>query len=171
MSGSPNRRPWAAISRVSAIADSVQQRLGRDAAHVQADPAEGGPLINQDDLLTEVGGAERGRVAAGPGAQHQHVGVQIGPDGIRPDYGRGGGHRLNEFLPGLQFGDRVARRNSVADRDPHGRDRPRVGRWDVHRGLVGFQRDQRIFGGRRLAHGDVHLDDRNVGEVADVGDG
>jgi hypothetical protein len=55
----------------------VQQRLGRDAAHVQADPAEDGLPVDQGHLLAEVGGAEGGRVAARSGAEHQDFGVHV----------------------------------------------------------------------------------------------
>ena len=43
----------------------VQQRLGRDAAHVQADTAQCGLTLDQDDLEPEVGRAEGGLAAAG----------------------------------------------------------------------------------------------------------
>ena len=69
--------PCAADSSASADhAGDVQQRLGRDAADVEADAAE--PLVALDEhgLEPEVGGAERGRVAAGPGAEHDHVGLR-----------------------------------------------------------------------------------------------
>ena len=48
----------------------VQQRLGRNAADVQADAAQHGPAFDERDLESQVGGAERGGVAAGTGAQH-----------------------------------------------------------------------------------------------------
>ena len=60
----------------------VQQRLGRDAAHVQADAAQRGIALDQHHFQAEVGGAERGRVAAGAGAQHQHVAFDVGPAGV-----------------------------------------------------------------------------------------
>ena len=48
----------------------VQQRLGRNAADVEANAAQHGPAFDQRDLEAEVGSAERGGVAAGTGAQH-----------------------------------------------------------------------------------------------------
>ena len=51
----------------------VQQGLGRDAADVEADSAERRPAVDQHDLLAQVGRAERGRVAARPGAEDEHV--------------------------------------------------------------------------------------------------
>ena len=53
----------------------VQQRLGRNAADVEADAAEHRPALDQRDLQAEVGGTERGRVAAGAGAEHDDVEV------------------------------------------------------------------------------------------------
>jgi hypothetical protein len=37
-------------------------------------------------------------------------------------------------------------------------------------GLVALQGQQRIFGRHGVTHGDVDLDDRDIGEVADVRD-
>ena len=51
----------------------VQQRLGRNAADVEADAAQRGITFHQHHLHAEVGGAECGGVAAGTGAEHQHV--------------------------------------------------------------------------------------------------
>ena len=52
-------------------AGRMEQRLGRNAADVQADAAELGPAIHQRDRKAEVGGTEGGRVAARAGADHQ----------------------------------------------------------------------------------------------------
>jgi hypothetical protein len=57
----------------------VQQRLGRNAADVQADAAEGGVALDDHGLHAEVGRAEGGRVAAGAGAEHEHVALDVGP--------------------------------------------------------------------------------------------
>jgi hypothetical protein len=51
----------------------VQQRLGGDAADVQAHAAQGGIALDDDGLQAEVGGAEGGRIATRAGAEHQHV--------------------------------------------------------------------------------------------------
>ena len=48
----------------------VQQRLGWNAADVQANAAQHGPAFDQRDLESEIGSAERGGVATGPGAEH-----------------------------------------------------------------------------------------------------
>ena len=70
----------------------VQQRLGRDAAHVQADPAQRTAAVDHDDLLAQVGGPERGGVAARPGAEHEHLGVLVTAlVGRHGAGGRGGG--------------------------------------------------------------------------------
>ena len=55
----------------------MQQRLGGNAAHVEADAAQHGPAFDQRDLEAEIGGAERGGVATGPGAQHQQLRLAI----------------------------------------------------------------------------------------------
>ena len=51
----------------------VQQRLGGDAADVQAHAAERLVALDQHRLQPEVGGAEGRRVAAGTGADHDHL--------------------------------------------------------------------------------------------------
>ena len=51
----------------------VQHRLRRDAADVEADAAERRVALDQHDLEAEVGGAERGRVAARAGAEDEQV--------------------------------------------------------------------------------------------------
>ena len=48
----------------------VQQRLGRNAADVEADAAQHRPAFDQRDLEAEIGGAERGGIAAGTCAEH-----------------------------------------------------------------------------------------------------
>ena len=61
----------------------MQQRLGRDAADVEADAAERRSRVDQNDVLPEIGGAEGGGVAAGTGAQNQNIGLEIGlPAGV-----------------------------------------------------------------------------------------
>jgi hypothetical protein len=55
----------------------VQQRLGRDATHVQADAAQRGVTFDDHDLQAQVRRAERRRVAARAAAEHQHVALQV----------------------------------------------------------------------------------------------
>jgi hypothetical protein len=56
----------------------VQQCFRRDAADVQAYAAECRIAFDEHRLHAEVGGAERGRVAAGAGAEHEHVAFDVG---------------------------------------------------------------------------------------------
>jgi hypothetical protein len=60
----------------------VQQGLARDAAHVQADPAERGVALDKDDLHPQVGRAEGSRVAARAGAEHEQVALEVGGAGV-----------------------------------------------------------------------------------------
>ena len=59
----------------------VQQRLGRNAAHVQADAAQCRVTLDQHHLEAKVSRAESGRVAAWATAEHQQVAVHIGSAG------------------------------------------------------------------------------------------
>ena len=74
----------------------VQQRLGRDAADVQAHAAELLAPVDQRDGQAEVGGAERRRVAARTGAEHGDLDLDVGVVGDagrrrrRGRFGRGG---------------------------------------------------------------------------------
>ncbi len=65
----------------------VQQRLGRDAADVETDAAQGGVALHQNGLHAQIGGAESGAVTARTRAEHQHFAFQIHRAGI----GTGGG--------------------------------------------------------------------------------
>ena len=66
----------------------MQQRLGRDAAHVQADATELGVALDQHHFQAEVSGAKRCTVAARAGAEHQQVAGQIGGAGKTGRNGR-----------------------------------------------------------------------------------
>ena len=59
--------------------------------------------------------------------------------------------------------------NSIAEFDRNLLDRAAGRRRHLHGGLVGFKRDQRLFGrdGRASLH--MHLDDRHIFEFANVG--
>ena len=159
----------------------VQQGLGRDAADVEADSAQCRPAVDEHDLLAQVGRPERGRVAARPGAEDEHVRGDVTRRHCdvtrRHRTGRRGGwlgrcrgclgHRS---LTGAQVRNDVAGGDVVADRDPDGGDGPGHGRRNVQRGLVRLQGDQRILAGDHVPGGHLHLDDRHIDEVADVGD-
>ncbi len=51
----------------------MQQRLGRDAADVEAGAAEGGALLDAGHLQAELGGADGADIAAGAGADDDDV--------------------------------------------------------------------------------------------------
>ena len=57
-----------------------EQRLGRDAAAVEARAADL-VLVDEGDLQAELGRAEGGGVAAGSGAEHDEIEVVGGADG------------------------------------------------------------------------------------------
>src|SRR5260221_14698295 len=59
---------------------SMQQRLGGDAAYIQADSAEGRIALDEDCLQAEVGSAKSRRVAADARAQYQNVAFKVGGD-------------------------------------------------------------------------------------------
>ena len=55
----------------------MQQRLGRDAADVEAYAAECRARVDQDDVLPQIGSTEGGGVAAGTRPQNQDIGLEI----------------------------------------------------------------------------------------------
>ena len=67
----------------------VQQRLRRNAADVEAYAAERRVALDQHRLHAEVGGAKRGAVAAGAGAQHEHLALDVGLAGVARGAGNG----------------------------------------------------------------------------------
>jgi hypothetical protein len=69
----------------------VEQRLGRNAADVEADAAERGVTLDDDRLHAEVGRAEGGGVTAGAGAEDEHFALDVGTAGVAA--GDRGGHR------------------------------------------------------------------------------
>ena len=147
----------------------VQQRLGRDAADVQADAAEALVALDEDDVEAEVGGAERGGVAADAGAEDEQLGVVVA---LRRCGSAGGAALRAGVAPSAP-----SRRTSG---DPSDTLSPTLtsssptlpGRRarDLHRRLVGLQDDERVLLGDLLADLDEDLDDGDVGEVADVRD-
>src|SRR5207249_11918521 len=68
--GAPGRDAVIALRR-------LEQRLGGDAADVEAGPAELAAL-DQGEPQTELGGADRGRVTAHPTAQYRDVEIELG---------------------------------------------------------------------------------------------
>ncbi len=74
--GSPTVIPFSA--RPFDLAErlgQMEQRLRRNAADVEAHAAERRVALDQRHALAEIGGAERGGVAAGAGAEDEDVGV------------------------------------------------------------------------------------------------
>ncbi len=65
--------------------------------------------------------------------------------------------------------DDVAGVHLVADLDVDRDDRARMGRRHVHRRFVGLERDQRFFNRYLIALLHQHLDDIDIGEVAEIG--
>jgi hypothetical protein len=56
----------------------MQERLRGNAADVQAHAAEGCIALDEHRLHAEVGAAERGRIAAGTRAEHEHLALDVG---------------------------------------------------------------------------------------------
>ena len=57
----------------------MQQRLGRDAADIEAGAAVGGALLDHGDLHAELRRADGGDIAARPGADHDDIYVMTFP--------------------------------------------------------------------------------------------
>ena len=57
----------------------MEQRLGGDTAHIETDTTQDRPALDEGDLEAEVRGTERRGVAARPRAEHQYLGMTIGP--------------------------------------------------------------------------------------------
>ncbi len=120
----------------------MQQRFRGNAAHVQADAAEVGILLDEDDVEAEVRRAECRGIATGPGPDDHKL---CGVSGVTLRFGSRRGldllrrhalraHRpvfvvvlrlrflalcLLRLLDGFDGGDHVAGRDRVADRDVH----------------------------------------------------
>ena len=163
----------AHVDRLVHHLGGVEEGLGGDAADIEAHPAQGRPALDQHHLLAEVGGAEGGGVAAGAGAQHQHLGVEVALGPGRRPWRRGplpaGAARLR-LGAGLKLQDQVALGDLVALLDLELGHRARGRRGHVHRGLVALQRQQRFLRLDLGARSDVNLDDLDTLVVADVRD-
>ena len=61
------------VARLLEQMRGLQQRLGRDAADIEAGAAEGGALLDHRHLHAELGGADRRHIAARTGADHDEV--------------------------------------------------------------------------------------------------
>ena len=60
------------------VQHGLAQRLGRDRAGVDADPADHAPPFDHRDLPAELGGGDGGLLAAGAGPEHEQVDVIAG---------------------------------------------------------------------------------------------
>ena len=176
----------------------MQQGLGRDAADVEADAAQGGVALDDDDLLAQIGSAEGSRISAWAAADDEHVAFDIGlavggRRGLRAGArcrcgsraggcrrsGRGGrsscygcrGGGLGSALAGcrLDDGNLGTLGDLVAQLDLHLDNAARLGGGDLHGSLVGLHGDEALFDSHDITGLDQHLDDLDIAEVADVG--
>ena len=98
MVGAVKVSPAWLISLVSAMTLAACSRaLEGMQPTLRQTPPSGPRESTMTTLLAEVGGAERGGVAAGPGAQHQHLGVHVA---LLPGVGGGCAHGRRFALPG-----------------------------------------------------------------------
>jgi hypothetical protein len=191
----------AEVAEVRDLVDhrgDVEQRLRRNAADVEANAAERGIALDEDDLEAEVGGAKRRRVAARAGAENEQVADDVAAGRGRCSRSRRGSRcrcRRRRRLRGrsrrrrcrsgcrrrcsglargstgvgtFESQDQRPFAHLVADRDAHVLDDAGGARRNLHRRLVAFDGDQALLERDRVARLDEHLDDRDVGEVADV---
>ena len=163
-------------------------------------PPSVGREFDQNDVLPEIGGAERGGVAAGTGAQHQDIGFEVGlPTRVGSRLRRGSRRRggfgsgllnfdaaasgasrrglgrlrrrgLFRLSPGRIGREQVALGDLVADLDADLADHTILGRGHVHARLVAFERQDRLVLADALPGRDEDFDDRHILEVADVGE-
>ena len=157
----------------------VQQRLGGDAADIEAYAAQRRAAVDEHDLLAEIGRAEGGGVAAGTRAEHDDVAFDVGlgrrgrpagagaaGTGAAVEGGAAAGAAARVALEGRQ---QRALAHLVADLDLDFADHAGLGRRHVERRLVALQREDHLFLGHALAGLDMNVDDRHVLEVADIG--
>ena len=164
----------------------MEQRLRRNATDVEADTAEGRVAFDDDSLHAEVRGPERGGIAAGTGAEHQHFAVEIHLAGVVAGSsagcrswgrcsgcrrrGRGCGRGCGSDRAHLHQCHQRAFGDLVADLDLQFRHHAGHRGRHIHGRLVGLQGDQRILGLDHVADLDQDFDDRHILEVANVGD-
>ncbi len=78
MVGGPNDTPCAAIAAASSMTlATCSSALDGMQPTLRQTPPSVGRLSTMQHLLAEVGGAEGGGVAAGPGAEHHQIGLEI----------------------------------------------------------------------------------------------
>ena len=74
-----------AVGRRVIIFRRVEHRLGRDAADVEAGAAQRLAALGAGGLEAELRGADRGDIAAGAGADHQDVEVEVSHSSLFPE--------------------------------------------------------------------------------------
>ncbi len=172
----------------------MQQRLGWNAADIEADPAEGGVAFDQHHIQPQIGGAEGGGIAAGAGTEHDQAAFDIGRLAAaqrrfgRGWFGRGamrGRHRrfcsrgrsrcgrrgsgtVGAGRCGFQHRDDGTFGHGIAEFHLQFDQRAGLGCRHFHRGLVRFQRDQPLVLAHRVADGDQQFDHRHIGKAADI---
>ncbi|MNN08188.1 hypothetical protein D3C81_1210380 [compost metagenome] len=182
----------AQVTGVRGVVDDLggmQQRLGRNAAHVEADAAEVGVAFDEHGVHAQVGRTERGGVAARAGAQHHQTALDVGlatagrqrlgSDGrvrraVRRGHRRlaarcglaGRGSRSGAF--GFQDHHHVAFRQLVVELDLDFLDHASGRGRHLQRRLVRFQRDQALILLHRVAHRDQDFDHRHIVVITNV---
>ena len=108
--GGPSTMPWTAevVARLLEQMRGLQQRLGRDAADIEAGAAEGGALLDHRHLHAELGGADRRHIAARTGADHDKVEACVGHDAAP--------HTPSSSRSGSSMHSLTRTRNSTASR-------------------------------------------------------
>ena len=162
----------------------VQQGFRGDTAHVKTHAAEDGPAFDQDNVHPEIRCTEGRRVAARACTNDDKLRRMrcIAP---RMSCGHNFGRRhrprlldilgwLVDFLGGLVVGRRIDRHErtalgyAVADLDVNGNNGARLFRRNVHRRLVGLERNQRVLDRDHIAGRRQDLDNLDVLEVAKI---
>ena len=152
----------------------VQQRLGRDAADVEADTAQPRLPLDQHDLMPRSAARKAARISARPGAEHQHLGVDVAA------LGHGGRAAGDGAAAACSSAGAASLVRSSRMGCPSETVSPTftltattVPAAGAGTSMVALS-DSRVISGSSTRHGvagaDVHLDDRHGVEVADIWD-
>ena len=174
----------AEISGVLRLVDDlgdVQQGLGRDAPDIQADAAEGGIAFDDYGLEAEVGGTEGSRVTAGAGTEDEQVALDVGTAIVAGGNRcrcrccgccgrRRCGGRNRSSGAGFNLDQNGALADLAAQLDQHFLDHAVDRGRHIHGRLVGLKGADGVVDLDAVADLDEQVDDRHVGEIADVGD-
>lgn len=180
-------------------AATCNSALDRNATDVQAHPAQGWVALDDDGLQTQIGGTKRGRIAAGAACPARGRRSSGRPPGIaraqrgRKPAGRARRHdwrgrtrlRLRELAGGTcgagaaaLAGTPAPTASSATTTLPLDTLSPTLTRnsrttpaadGNFHRGLVEFNRDQRLLHRDHVPDLDQHLDHVDLGKITDVG--